>query len=76
MFCIAMRRITPLRRAIFESRRTQAEIAREVGIDPGHMSKIANGLHAPEPTRQKIADALGRTITDLWPEDDEQGQAA
>lgn len=62
-----MSRPTPLKRAIFESQRTQRDIADEIGMSPSHLSRIVNGLHADERTRSSIARALGRTTDELWP---------
>lgn len=63
-----MRKPTPLKRAIFDSGRTQKDVATELGIDEGHFSRIVNGLHAPDATRQAIADALDVEVSELWPE--------
>ncbi len=71
-----MRKPTPLKRAIFEAQRTQRAIAAEVGIDPGHLSRIVNGLHAEQATRLKIANALGRNVCELFPSDEQEGEAA
>lgn len=62
-----MRQPTPLKRAIFESERTQREIAAEIGMDPSHLSRIVNGLHAADATRAAIAAALGRQVDDVFP---------
>lgn len=59
---------TPLRRAIFESGRTQRSVADAIGVSESRMSLIVNGLHVDELTRQKISAALGREISDLWPD--------
>lgn len=50
---------TPLKRAFFESGRTQREVAAEIGKDPADLSRIVNGMHCDDVTQQKIADALG-----------------
>lgn len=65
-----MRRPTPLKRAIFESRRTQRDIADAVGITPSHLSRIVNGLHVDDGTQEKIASELGRNVSDLFPFDE------
>jgi transcriptional regulator with XRE-family HTH domain len=59
--------LTPVRRAIFESGLTQREIADRAGLSESRFSLIANGLHPDSPTRQRIAEALGRTESELWP---------
>lgn len=63
-----VKRPTPLKRAIFDSGLLQKDIAAAVGIDAAHLSRIVNGLHADEGTRQKIARELGRTEAALWPD--------
>lgn len=70
-----MRQPTPLKRAIFESQRSQREIAAEVGMDPSHLSRIVNGLHADEATQRKIAAALRRDVAQLFPTEAEQAAA-
>lgn len=63
---------TPLKRAIFESGRSQRDLANEVGIHETSLSRIVNGFHADDATRQRIADALGRKTGELWPENSER----
>lgn len=62
-----MRTLTPLKRAIFESQRVQRDIAAEIGIDEAHLSRIVNGLHCNDATRLRIAAALGRDVSELFP---------
>lgn len=63
------RHVTPLRLAIVESGRTQREIADEVGLSESRLSLIVNGRrHCDDRMREKIAAALGRKISELWPE--------
>lgn len=66
---VRMRQPTPLKRAIFESGRVQREIARDLDMDPARLSRIVNGLHCDDGTREKIAGALGRNVSDLWPDE-------
>jgi transcriptional regulator with XRE-family HTH domain len=65
---MAMRKVTPLKLAIVASGRPQKTIAAEIGIDEARFSRIVNGLHADEATRQAIADALDRQVDDLFPD--------
>jgi hypothetical protein len=67
--------ITPLKRAIFESGRTQRAVAAEVGIDEAHLSRLCNGLHCAEPTRLKIAAVLGRDVDEVFVTDATQEAA-
>lgn len=69
-----MRKPTPLKRAIFESGKTQKAIANAAGIDEAVMSRIVNGLHADEAKRAAIAAALAVDPETLWPA--EQAEAA
>lgn len=62
-----MPRPTHLKRAIFESGRTQRAVAAELGLREDQFSRIVNGLRCDEVTQQKIADALGREVADLFP---------
>jgi len=61
------RPVTPLKIAVARSGRRQGEIAEAVGLSESQFSRIVNGLHASEATRQQIAGELGRTVDDLWP---------
>lgn len=63
----SMRKPTPLKRAIFDSGKTQKDIAESIGITESHLSRIVNGLHADEATRNALSAALNRTIADLFP---------
>jgi plasmid maintenance system antidote protein VapI len=62
-----MKRVTPLKLAIVASGRTQRDIAQEIGVDEGHLSRIVNGLHCSDPMRDALCDALGKTVDELWP---------
>lgn len=64
-----MAKVTPLKLAIVASGRTATDVAREAGIHPTHLSRIANGLHADDAMQTAIATALGMQTADLWPED-------
>ncbi|MCW3038125.1 MAG: hypothetical protein JWM31_30 [Solirubrobacterales bacterium] len=60
---------TPLRMAVFQSGRTQRQIAADAGMDETHLSKIVRGRHSPDhATRQRIAAALKLSEEALWPE--------
>lgn len=58
---------TPLKRVLQSEGRKQSWLAEQVGIDQPTLSRIVNGLHCDEGTRQKISAALGREVCDLWP---------
>lgn len=67
-----MRPATPLKLAIVASGKRQKELAAEVGLSESRMSMIANGLHADEATREKIARALDTSVDRLWPDPQER----
>ena len=62
------RRITPLRRAIFDSGMTQRDVAKVTGIGEKRLSLIVNGWHADDDTQKALAEALGQSQDDLFPE--------
>lgn len=62
-----MRVTTNLKRAIFESGQTQRSVAAAVGLREDQLSRIVNGLHCDDATRLKIAAALGRDVSELFP---------
>jgi predicted XRE-type DNA-binding protein len=64
-----MRKPTTLKLAIVSSGLRQKDIAEQVGLDEPSMSRIVNGLHCDDVTRQKIACALDREVHELWPSD-------
>jgi len=75
---------TKLKLAIVQSGRPQKDIAAGVAAQLGwaessaqsKLSRIVNGLHADDATRAAIAQELGRTVPDLWPEQQETRAAA
>ena len=62
--------LTPLKRAIFESGRTQRSIADQVPMSESAFSRIVNGLHTDELTQHKIAAALGLPVEAVFPSQD------
>lgn len=61
--------VTPLRLAIVASGRPQKSIAEDAGLSESRMSLIANGLHCDDATRVRIAAALQRDVSELFPEE-------
>ncbi len=59
---------TPLGRILREEGRRQSWLAERVGVDQATMSRYVHGLHIPDDKRRAIAEALGREISELWPE--------
>lgn len=69
--------ITPLRRALFEQQRTQAEIAKKIGLDRPIFSHVVSGRIEPNATdKAAIAAELNTTVAALWPVPSEQRAAA
>lgn len=64
---MAMKPITPLRRAVFEDGRSQKEIAAAAGIHPVTLSRVLGGASCDDATRAAIAHALDVPEADLWP---------
>ena len=64
-----MPRMTPLKRILFDEGRKQSWLASQAGLDQATLSRIVNGLHCDDPTRAKIAAALGRSVGEVFPED-------
>lgn len=62
-----MSRISPLRLAILEDGRSQKAVAKDAGIHPVTLSRIVGGASSDDDTKQKIADALGTSVDQLWP---------
>lgn len=62
-----MGKLTLLKLKIMEDGFTQREISRRSGIDESVLSLITNGRYLPdELQRTKIAQALGRNVSDLF----------
>jgi lambda repressor-like predicted transcriptional regulator len=60
---------TPFREVLEADGRRQDWLAARVGASPAEMSRWVNGLHEPiDPTKAAIAEALGRSVEELWPE--------
>lgn len=61
--------VTPLKLAIVASGLTISELSNASGISKVQISRLSAGQHRPlPPTARALADALGATTTDLWPE--------
>ena len=65
--CGMAKQATPLRIAIAASGRTISEVAEASGVERTKLSRIVNGLHADEATRDAIASVLGKHTDDLFP---------
>lgn len=68
---MALARIdTPLKRVLHEEGRRQDWLASQVGVRPEQVWRWVHGLHEPaDDTKQAIAEALGRTVEELFPEE-------
>lgn len=62
---------TELKRILVSEGRTQSWLSRTTGVDRSQINRYVHGIHRPDlPTRQLIADALGRQECDVFPPDD------
>jgi transcriptional regulator with XRE-family HTH domain len=59
---------TRLERLLFEEFRSQAALARALGMDRRRMHLVVHGIRPTEDEAKAIAEALGREISELWPE--------
>lgn len=49
--------------------RRQSWLARRIGKDQAEVSRyVSRGMLPDEATREAIADALGRSVDELWPD--------
>jgi transcriptional regulator with XRE-family HTH domain len=61
--------VTPLKIAIVSSGKTIVQLAQETGFGETDISRWANGRHVPiKRTRIALAEALGKSVEDLFPE--------
>lgn len=62
---------TPLGRVLHEEGRKQSWLAERLGVDQVQVWRWVRGLHDPvDETKRAIADALGRTVGELFPAHD------
>jgi DNA-binding XRE family transcriptional regulator len=60
--------ITRLGEILRQEGRSVAWLAREVGVARSTMYQHTKGLHVPDDRRAAIADALGRSVEDVFGE--------
>lgn len=48
--------------------RRQRWLADQIGVDEATMSHYVHGRHVPDDRKAVIADALGRSVEDVFPE--------
>jgi hypothetical protein len=58
--------ITRLQQIIVEEGRRQSWLAEVTGIDAGTLNRYIHGLFVPKDRRKPIAEALGRTVRDVF----------
>lgn len=61
-----MRNPTPLKRAIFERQLIQKDIAADLGVDPGHLSRIVNGGPCSDELARRIAAKIDVPVEDVF----------
>jgi len=47
---------------------TGVQLAKDLGVSRTWLSLVINGHHRTRRTREAIAKALGKKVTDLWPD--------
>jgi predicted transcriptional regulator len=57
---------TRLAEILADEGRRQVWLSERTGISEPMISRYVNGLHVPDPKRVLIADALGRTVADVF----------
>ena len=66
---------TRLKQLLDSNGSKQTWLAEKAGINVNTLSKIVNGKAIPNlRTAQRIARALGKTVDDLWPLEEEERQ--
>lgn len=60
--------VTRLGQILEEEGRYQTWLAEKVGISRATLNRYVKGLHVPDDKRALIAEALGREISDVFPE--------
>ena len=63
-----MKSLTPLGAVLQEEGRRQTWLAERTGINPSDISRIVNGMNAPQAKREAISAALHRPVADLFPD--------
>jgi DNA-binding XRE family transcriptional regulator len=68
---------SPLRMLRILSGQTQVQVGNASEINPARISLIENHLVTPRPDeKEKLAAALGLSVTDIWPAQSSAGDAA
>lgn len=66
---LAVAKMTALKRTLQAEGRKQVWLAGQIGKHESEVSRIVNGFIPDDATRQAIAQALGRTVEELFPAD-------
>jgi len=53
--------------ALIRSRKTQAQIARRLGVSKAQVTMVIKGKRAQKRVRKAIAKAVGKRVEELWP---------
>lgn len=61
--------VTRLGEILVNEGRTAAWLARQIGISRSTIYQHVKGLHVPDDRRKLIAEALGRSVADVFPEE-------
>ncbi len=56
-----------IRILLMRARKSQSQIARELGITQGFVGQVILGLRHTQRVRMAIAKAVGKPVSELWP---------
>jgi len=62
--------------ALIRSRKTQAQIARKLGVSKAQVTMVIKGKRAQKRVRRAIAKAVGKRVEELWPYSNHNRKAA
>ena len=65
-----------IRILLIRARKSQNQIARELGITQGFVGQVILGIRKTQYVREAIAKAVGRSVEKLWPNTNHKRKAA
>ena len=61
---------------LIENGITQTSIAEEEGVSASYVHQVIHRIKTGQRVREAIANALGKTVDELWPTDKQSSKAA
>ena len=65
-----------IRILLMRARKSQSQIARELGVTQGFVGQVILGLRHTQRVRSAIANAVGKPVEKLWPQANHKRKAA